>query len=148
MTRLRDHQRGKAYAWESREVAPHDRTTIDWANAQGMVNAIWAELGLRYPPRIAPLPPQAKTLIGRADRLTVELAPRVPSWCLLHELAHSLTSSVEGESDGHGARFMATYIFLLGRYLRLDEPGLRRSAALAGLRVAADGRDFSQISGS
>jgi len=147
MTGLRDHQRGRTYEWESREVAPHDRTMITRADADGMVRAIWGELGLRYPPRIAALPPQAKTLIGRADRLTIELAPRVPSWCLLHELAHSLTSSVEGESDGHGARFLATYIFLLGRYLRLDEQALRRSAARAGLKVAADGRDFSQISG-
>lgn len=148
MTGLRDHQRGRTYAWESREVAPHDTTTINRADAQAMVDTLWAELGLRYPPRIASLPGRAKTLIGRADRLTIELAPRVPSWCLLHELAHSLTSSVEGESDGHGTRFLATYIFLLGRYLRLDEQALRRSAARAGLRVAADGRDFSQISGS
>ena len=100
-----------------------------------MVNAIWADLGLRYPPKVAALPLQARTLIGRADRLTIELAPRLPSWCLLHELAHSLTSSIEGESDGHGPRFMATYFFLLVRYLRLDEVELRQSAGLAGLTV-------------
>ncbi|WP_227322718.1 hypothetical protein [Acidisoma silvae] len=106
--------------------------------AQGMVDAIWADIGLRYPPKIAALPAQAKTLIGRADRLTIELAPRVPSWCLLHELAHSITSTVEGESDGHGAQFLAAYVFLLARYLRLDQHKLRASAGRAGLAVGSE----------
>jgi hypothetical protein len=132
---IRDHQRGRVYAWEQRVIAPHDRTEIARNQAQAMVNAIWADLGLRYPPKVAPLPGRATTLIGRADRLTIELAARVPSWCLLHELAHTVTSSVEGGSDGHGARFLAAYVALLARYLRLDEAALRQSAKEAGLAV-------------
>jgi hypothetical protein len=135
MTPLRDHQRGRVYAWEQHVVAPHDQTQVERHQAQAMINGIWADLDLRYPPRVAPLPGRARTLIGRADRLTIELAPSVPSWCLLHELAHTLTSSVEGDSDGHGARFLAAYIFLLTRYLRLDDAVLRQSARIAGLTV-------------
>jgi hypothetical protein len=135
----RDHQRGRVYAWERAVVAPHDRTEIDRVQAQAMVNAIWADLGRQYPPKVLPLPAQARTLIGRADRLSIELAPRLPGWCLLHELAHALTSSLGGESDGHGAVFMAAYIGLLTRYLRLDPLLLRDSAERAGLAVAHDG---------
>lgn len=131
----RDHQRGLVYAWECAVVAPHDPTEINRADAQAMVSAIWAECGLHYPPKILPLPPQAKTLIGRADRLTIELAARLPSWCLLHELAHAMTSTVEGDSDGHGPDFMAAYIALLVRYLRLNGSALRASARGQGIRV-------------
>ncbi|MCB8882708.1 hypothetical protein ACELLULO517_20860 [Acidisoma cellulosilytica] len=138
MRTIRDHQRGRVYAWEQRVIAPHDPTRIAREQAQAMIDAIWADIGLRYPPKVAALPVQAKTLIGRADRLTIELAPRVPSWCLLHELAHSITSSVEGDSDGHGALFLAAYFFLLQRYLRRDPGELRQSAAQAGLNVGSE----------
>lgn len=147
MTPVRDHQRGRLYAWEQRVIAPHDRTMIARQQAQAMVAAIWADLGLRFPPKVEALPAQARTLIGRADRLTIELAPKVPSWCLLHELAHSLTSTIEGNSDGHGAEFLATYIALLARYLRLDETDIRASARAAGLSVAAKTPHFGVDTG-
>lgn len=132
----RDCQRSRVYAWEQEAVAPHDRTEIERAAAQAMVDAIWAELGRHYPPKVRPLPAQAKRLIGRADRLSIELAPRLPAWCLLHELAHVMTSSLEGESDGHGADFMAAYIGLLARYMRLDPAQLTETACRAGLAVS------------
>ena len=132
---VRDQQRRRVYAWEEAAVAPHDRTEITREVAEGMIAALWAELGLHYPPKVRPLPTQARGLFGRADRLTIELAPRFPAWVLLHELAHALTSSLEGVSDGHGPRFMAAYIHLLARFLRLAEADLRESARQAGLRI-------------
>lgn len=134
----RDFQRGLVYAWENAVVAPCDPTEIDRADAQAMVNAIWADRGLQYPPKVRPLPPQAKTLIGRADRLTIELAPRLPSWCLLHELAHAMTSTLEGDSAGHGPDFMNAYLGLLARYLRLDLYALRASATRQGIRLGPE----------
>ena len=56
MTDGRDHQRSKVYDWEERFVAPYDTTSISFAQAQGMVNAIWTEMGLRFPPKIECLP--------------------------------------------------------------------------------------------
>ena len=56
MTDHRDRQRGKVYAWEERFVAPLDPSSVSFAQAQGMVNAIWAEMGLRFPPKVEPLP--------------------------------------------------------------------------------------------
>ena len=52
MTDDRDRQRSKVYAWEERFVAPRDPSSITFAQAQGMVDAIWAEMGLRFPPKV------------------------------------------------------------------------------------------------
>lgn len=116
-------------------VAPRGEGEIPRAAAEGMVVALWAELGLRHPPRVRPLPPQTRRLLGRADRLTIELPARCPAWVLLHELAHAATSTLEGGSDGHGPRFMAAYLHLLTRYLRLDEAPLRAAAASRGIAI-------------
>jgi hypothetical protein len=141
MTRAkRDRQRGLVYAWENAVVAPCDRSEIDRADAQAMVNAIWAECGRLYPPKVLPLPVQTRTYIGRADRLTIEISPRLPSWCLLHELAHAMTSTLEGDSDGHGPAFMAAYVTLLARYLRLDPTSLRASAMRRGISLNLERR--------
>ncbi len=116
-------------------IAPRDLSPIPFPAAQGMVDAIWSEMGLRYPPRVEPLPAQARTRVADADRLTLRLPPLTPSWCLLHELAHAMTSSHDGRSDGHGPSFMGIYVQLLGRYLRIEESWLLRSLEEAGIQV-------------
>jgi hypothetical protein len=128
------------YAWEDRVVAPHDPTALPFAAAQGMVNAIWADMGLRHPPAVQHLPRQASATIASANRLSLFLPARLPSWCLLHELAHAMTSTADGASDGHGTLFMGVYVRLLARYLRLDPAELIRSARAAGIAVAEDAR--------
>jgi hypothetical protein len=75
-----------------------------------MVDAIWAEMGLLYPPKVEPLPKQAKATVATATRLCIRLPDRLPSWCLLHEIAHAMTTTVDGQSDGHGAAFMGVYL--------------------------------------
>ncbi len=136
----RDRQRSRVYAWEDRVVAPHDPSTVAYALAQGMVDAIWSEMGLRYPPLVEPMPTQARCRIADANRLRIRVPARVPSWCLLHELAHAMTTTAEGESDGHGAAFVGVYVQLLSRYLRLDGDGLRRSLLAEGVAVRHDAR--------
>jgi hypothetical protein len=61
---------------------------------------------------------------ARADRLSILLSDWTPSWCLLHELAHAMTSHADGRSDGHGPLFMGIYVQLIARYLRLDRQTL------------------------
>lgn len=133
----RDAQRSGVYAWEDRVVAPADPSRLAFAQADGIVRAIWAELGLRYPPRVERLPRQSRCLAD-ATRLSLRLGDECPSWCLLHELAHSLSSTHEGHGDGHGPRFMGLYLRLLARYLRLPHVALLESASAAGLVVQAD----------
>ncbi|ONG56254.1 hypothetical protein BKE38_06275 [Pseudoroseomonas deserti] len=139
-TRARDAQRQRVYAWEDRVIAPHGGGMIAFAAAQPMVDAIWAELGLRFPPKVEPLPHQARRRIADADRLRLRLPAACPPWVLLHELAHSLTSTAEGASDGHGADFVGLYLQLLIRYLRLDRARLLASLDAAGIAVNLDAR--------
>jgi hypothetical protein len=131
----RDCQRGKVYAWEERFVAPYDPSRIVLAQAQGMVDAIWTELGLCFPPKVEPLPRQARSTLADANRLTIRLPDSCPSWWLLHELAHSLTSSHDGGSDGHGAQFMGLYVQLLTRYLWLPMNALLTSLHAVGIDI-------------
>lgn len=135
MTRPRDHQRSRVYAWEDAFVAPRDPTLIPYARAQGMVDAIWAELGLRYPPLVEPLPRQSRRKVADSTRLEIRLPEQVSPWILLHEIAHSLTSTNDGSSDGHGPRFMGIYLGLLERYLRMNIAASAASALKAGIIV-------------
>jgi hypothetical protein len=132
----RDCQRGRVYAWENRMIAPCDRSLVPCASAQGMVDAIWADLGLRFPPKVERLPRQARTTLADASRLRIRLPEPVPSWCILHELAHAMTSTHDGASDGHGPLFMGVYVRMLERYMRIERTVLIRS--LAEARIALD----------
>jgi hypothetical protein len=117
-------------------VAPCDPTILPFPAAQAMVDAIWSDMGLRYPPAVAPLSTKATATIGRADRLSILLADRTPSWCVLHELAHAMTSHADGRSDGHGPLFMGVYVRLIVRYLRLDPEILIDSLRHAEIEIA------------
>lgn len=123
----RDRQWARLYAWEDSIVAPHDQSLIAFASAQGMVDAIWREIGLRYPPSVEPLPTQATARQADATRLVLRLPEQVSSWILLHELADAMTSTHDGVSDGHGPLYVGLYVDLLVRYLRLDRAVLLTS---------------------
>ena len=83
-------------------VVPHDPSLVAFTHAQGMVDAIWADMGLRFPPKGERLPRQARCTLADASRLSIRLADHNPSWCLLHELAHAMSSTHDERSDGHG----------------------------------------------
>ena len=119
-------------------MAPCDPTILSFPDAQAVVDAIWSDMGLRYPPAVAPLSRQASATIARADRLSILLADRTPSWCLLHELAHAMTSHADGRSDGHGPVFMGVYVRLIERYLRLDPQMLIDSLRHARIEIACN----------
>ena len=78
MTNDRDHQRSKVYAWEEHFVAPRDPSSIVFAQAQGLVDAIWAEMGLRFPPKVERLPRQARSTLADATRLSIRLNESQP----------------------------------------------------------------------
>lgn len=140
MSGPRDGQRSRVYNWENLVVGRRDPTSLPYPAAQAMVDAIWSDMGLRYPPAVEPLPRHAKATIASANRLSIFLPERTPSWCLLHEVAHAMTTSSEGRSDGHGAVFMGIYAKLLARYLQLDPIQLNRTLHDAGIAVAIEAR--------
>ena len=140
MTEVRDRQRARVYAWEERFVAPRDSSSVSFAQVQGVVDAIWADMGLRFPPKVKRLPHQACTTVADATRLLIRLADTTSSWCLLHELAHAMSSTHEGDSDGHGPRFMGLYAQMLIRYLRMPPDALGKSLHDADIEVDMDAR--------
>jgi hypothetical protein len=129
----RDYQRSKVYAWENRAIAPRAPGVVSFGQAQGMVNAIWAEMGLKYPPAVVPLPKQSRATVASANRLVISLPKRTSTWCVLHEISHSMTSTAEGFSDGHGKLFIGIYLQLIVRYLRLDSSEMMRGLKECGI---------------
>ena len=130
----------RLYAWEDRAVAPRDRSRVPFAQLQALVDHVWAAEGLRFPPRVRPLPKQARATVARATRLAIEAPPELPSWVLLHELAHAMTSTAEGGNDGHGPRFIGLYLRLLARHARMPEDELARSLRAAGIAFDPEAR--------
>jgi hypothetical protein len=121
-------------------VARQNPGTIPFAAASAMVDAIWSEMGLRYPPSVERLPRHARTTLASANRLSLFLPQETPSWCLLHELAHAMSSTQDGHSDGHGPIFVGLYVQLLARYLRLDAGALLASLQSANIAVQVDAK--------
>ena len=44
-----------------------------------MADAIWADMGLRYPPEVERLPAQATATVASATRLSLKLREQTPS---------------------------------------------------------------------
>ena len=130
----------RLYAWEDAEVAPHDLSLVPFAQLQALVDHVWQGEGLRFPPRVRALPRQARWTVARATRLAIEAPAALPSWVLLHEIAHALTSTAEGAGDGHGPAFTGMYLRLLSRYARMDAAALAASLRAAGIAFDPDPR--------
>jgi hypothetical protein len=123
----------RLYAWEDAVVAPRDRSLVPFAQLQSLVDHLWAAEGLRWPPRVRPLPKQARRTVARASRTAIEAPPELPSWVLLHEVAHALTADVDGTHAGHGPDFVAAYLRLLVTHARMDRAMLEASLVAAGI---------------
>jgi hypothetical protein len=128
-----DPQRKRLYAWEDREVAPRDRSRVPFARLQALVDHVWTQEGLRWPPRVKPLPSQARRTVARATRLAIEAPETLPSWVLLHELAHAMSSTADERSDGHGPVFVGLYLKLLVEHARMPRDELEASLRREGL---------------
>lgn len=136
MTSGRDR---RLYAWENRVVAPLDRSVVPFDRMQAIVDHVWAAEGLQWPPRVRPRKASRATL-ATGSRLAIEAPPSLPTWILLHEIAHALTSTAEGAGDGHGPDFVGTYVRLLVRHCRLDREALAETLAADGIRWNPDAR--------
>lgn len=121
-------------------VAPRDTGAVPFAQLQALVDHVWAAEGLRFPPKIRPLPRQARRTVARASRLAIEASPQLSTWVLLHELAHAMTSTAEGASAGHGPLFVGMYLGLLVRHARMPKGELEASLRAAGIAFDAEAR--------
>lgn len=130
MTSARDE---RLYAWENRVVAPLDRSVVPFDRMQAIVDHVWAAEGLRWPPRVRPRKATRATL-ATGSRLAIEAPGSLPTWILLHEIAHAMTATADGRGAGHGPDFVGIYVRLLVRHCRMDQGMLAASLTAAGVR--------------
>jgi hypothetical protein len=131
----RDRQRNRVYVWEERLAPPCDPTSIEFTKAQAAVDAIWAEMGRRFPPKVERLPRQARSTVTDAARLLIRLLKACPSSWLPHELVYAITSTHNGQADGLGSVLMGPYVQLLIRYARLPRDTLLQSLTAVGIGI-------------
>ena len=141
MTAIRDAQRQKVYDWENEYVIGKDKSHVPFEQIQTIVNFVWGSEGLQHPPRVEELPKQCRVVGATGSRLKL----RVPltglsTTVILHELAHSMTSTHEGKSAHHGPRFVGVYMDLLTKYAGHDREALQRSATERGVRFNGKGK--------
>ncbi len=139
MTRT-DAAARRLYAWEDRVVAPRDSSRVTREHMQALVDHVWQAEGLRWPPRIRPLPGQARGTVARATRTAIEVPEALPSWVLLHEMAHAMTMDVEGAGAGHGAAFVGVYLRLLVEHARMERAPLEATLRDQGVAFDAAAR--------
>lgn len=132
MTEVRDYQRSACYTWEQEIVAPKGRALVPFCKAQAMVDWIWETEGLSYPPVVRLLSPTNRAT-AMANRTEVFFRENVETWVILHELAHSMTSTIEGDSVGHRAPWLGVYMQLAAKYLGIPVLVLTATAGKAGL---------------
>ena len=95
---MRDPQRSRVYAWEEAVVAPRDPSAIPYKQAQMLVDGIWLAEQLLYPPRVAPMPRQARRTWATGSRTTIRL-PQDPA-CLAHLDHHNQGAILLKGSEG------------------------------------------------
>ena len=132
-----DKQRKKVYDWQNKIVSPVDKSSVDISTAKSIVDYVWMDLGLEYPPQVSEF--NSKTALGDATRMQIRLRPSVPTWVVLHEIAHSLTAEPHGKSHQHNSRFVGVYVNLLVRYLHFDMLYIQYSLKEYGVEASYEG---------
>lgn len=121
---MRDYQRSKVYAWENKYVHPHDNLQLTFEQCCDLVDFVWSQLGYNNPPKVKKARRNRKRC-STGYRLEITLLEHhYKTSVVLHELAHSILETGEGSGDGHGPEFVATYVDLLERFMRLPKPML------------------------
>jgi hypothetical protein len=112
-----DYQKSKVYQWEHNEIK--DRSKVAIADAQVIVNHVWKSEGLMYPPTVVPIHVNTTKASGKANRTTIYLQPVVSTSVILHEIAHSMTMTVDGDCMWHNGWWLGVYVKLLDKYLKM-----------------------------
>jgi hypothetical protein len=130
MGRLLLGQQDRAvYRWERAALHPHDRSSLDEQTARAVVNHVWSDMGLLYPPKVTfkDIPDG-----GWGTRTELTFRPNPNHVILFHEMAHAMDTSLEVEAGEYGMRpqgeslsgschdqnFLGLYVNLLDRYMR------------------------------
>jgi hypothetical protein len=118
----RDFQKQRVYDWENSIILPLSSRKIYFQHAQAFVDGVWLKHGWLYPPQVILIAKQATKIFAKGSRAQIKIRPVTPAWIILHELAHTLTSTIDGKTDGHGPDFVGVYIKLLESVLDIPVP--------------------------
>ena len=126
-----DYQKSRVYAWEQTEL--HDLGLVPRERAQDLVNFIWTSEGLVYPPSVIDIHVNTKKWAGWANRCEIALQPMVSTKTIIHEVAHSMCATVDGDSNGHGPWWMGVYMKLLEKHMKIPLSVLMYTADRDGI---------------
>lgn len=112
----RDYQKTALYRWEDEYIRPRSKRVIERKDAQTFIDGVFLCERLLYPPKVEPMPKQATTILATGNRHVIQLPEALPAWVIVHELAHTLTSEVEHNFEGHGPDYVGIYIKMLDKY--------------------------------
>ena len=132
---MEDFQQRRVYAWEQKCIYPFDRNKVAASQAQSVVNYIWENEGLQYPPIVDLIDAKVKRWAGQACRTHIWLQPNVSTAVIVHELAHSLTMAIDDNMEGHGPKFVGMYMKLLEKYCNMNLLMLIHTAASHGIKT-------------
>lgn len=138
MSGCTDYQRSKAYKWEDDCIHLKDNSVVPFAQAQGIVDYVWAQEGLSHPPKIAVMPPHATRKLADATRMRIRIPEHgIKTSILLHEIAHSMCPT-----HGHGPRWVGMFMKLVEKHMRIPMPLLMYHAKLAKVKFDLGGHDL------
>lgn len=116
-----DYQRQKVYDWELTYVRNRSNQMVSSENAQSIVDYVWQDMGLIGPPIVKIFYPKTSRKLSKAahaeGREAIAIPPYgVSTYVILHEIAHCMTSTLEGNEELHGPDFVGMYVQLLAKY--------------------------------
>lgn len=133
MNIIEDRQQYAVYAWEN-HVLTRRGQHLKFDEIQPVVDYIWNQEGLKYPPKVQTLTGNDKAA-GRGNRVGLWFKKTGADTILvIHELAHSLTSDFEYGSNWHNADFLGIYMKLLEKYAGYQLPLLIYTAKKFNLK--------------
>lgn len=130
----RDGQKSRLYKWEDQVIAPYGGASIVIGAAQGVINHIWEQMGLEHPPKVERFRSNVTSKWAAGDRFVIQMHDDVPTWVLLHELAHSMTSTFEHNVHAHNENFVGLYMQLCEKFLKIDYLYLQHTATMHGVK--------------
>lgn len=117
MVGQRDYQQQRVYDWEA--TLPKGKK-IAYDNIQEYINRVWEDMGLKYPPKVMPMPKQMQKALADANRYHIRFRDYgATEQTILHEMAHSMTMNLDGKGHQHNDVFVGVYMTLLEKYLGL-----------------------------
>lgn len=132
----RDFQKQRVYDWENRIVAPYQKVSYAFSDLPRVVAGVWMASGLMYPPKVSAMPKQARRIFATGCRTELRFPEDRPSpdRIVLHEIAHALGGTFDGDNDAHGPDYVWLYMELLERHLSVPMPLLMFTAQRDGVK--------------